>query len=149
MASILVGRLWLAVFGCFAGILLVLVAAPARADDPTATSALARAAGDAPTPNPPPGRTIASAESPQSPTPAPAPPEVRVLGSVAAAAQPVVDLHPASVRHSTVLRRAAVHQPAVAASSPRFGESLLMSGLGGFGIAAFGLVSLGLRRRLW
>ena len=149
MASILVGRLWLAVFGCLVGILLVLVAAPARADDPAAMSALARAGRDAPIPNPPPGRTIAPAESPQSPTPAPAPPEVGVLGSVAAAAQPVVDLHPAAVRHATALRRAAVHHPAVAASSPRFRESLLMSGLGAFGIAAFGLVSLGLRRRLW
>jgi hypothetical protein len=144
MAPSLVGRARLAltraVVVCVTGLVLGLLIATPRAS----------AAKDAPTPNPAPNHTVSPTDPPHSPIPAPAPPDVGAL-TVANSHDHQIGHVQQVVQVRPVTRpRAPIKTTHVALSADRqFAESLLISGLGAFAIAAFGLIGLGVRRRLW
>ncbi len=100
-----------------------------------------------PTPNPSPNHTAAPSDPPRSPQPAPAPPDI---GAVATAGEDSPAVATVRVTVASAARVASVPGHRIALSTePRFAESLFYSGLAALAIASFGLVVLGMRRRLW
>lgn len=134
------GRLWLtrtrALLVCLFGLMLCLIVGPTRAS----------AAKESPTPNPAPNHTLSPAALRHSPIPAPAPPDAEALGvpsqhdRAAPAPRAAGNVH-------TVTRTPSAH--AAPSENPRFAQSLTYSGLGALAVAGFGLLAVGMRRRLW